>query len=127
MKLFAANRETFGPKWAGKVSWNGENMLGIFMKLCFTVYVHSMYSKGNEQVLNKSKGTSLGERKTKSFDLFFFCFNFKCLQSREFILFFTCNEFLFLCMFKIADLFLSVNVAFSLIKTHFVFGEFWFY
>jgi hypothetical protein len=31
-------------------------------------------------------------------------------------------------MFKIADLFLSVNVvAFSLIKTHFVFGEFWFY
>jgi hypothetical protein len=43
-------------------------MLSIFVKLCFTLYVHSMYSKGNEQVLGKEQ--VLVGKKTKSFELF---------------------------------------------------------
>jgi hypothetical protein len=38
MKLFAANRETFGPKWAGKVSWNGRTSCWAFSwNFCFTL------------------------------------------------------------------------------------------
>jgi hypothetical protein len=85
-----------------------------------------MYSKGNEQVLEKNK--SWGKGKTKSFDLFCCFLILNVFRAENLFCFSPGNEFLFLfCMFKIADLF-SVNVvASSLIKTHFVFGEFWFY
>jgi hypothetical protein len=78
MKLFAANRETFGPKMKSFMKW--ENlMLGIW-KLCFTLYVHSMYSKGNEQVLGKEKSW---EKENKILWVVFFLFNFRRLQSSE--------------------------------------------
>jgi hypothetical protein len=81
--------------------------------------------KGNENVL---KGTSLGKRENKTLSCFVFCFNFDVFRAaRIYFCFSPGNEFCF-SLFKIADLFLSVNVvASSLIKTHFVFGEFWFY
>jgi hypothetical protein len=88
MKLFAANRETFGPNELKSFMKWGEPHVGIFMKLCFTLYVHSMYSKGNEQP-RKEQVLGKRENKIELFFFFFFCFNFKCLQSREFILFFT--------------------------------------
>jgi hypothetical protein len=83
-----------------------------------------MYSKGNEQVLGKEQ---VLERENKTFELFCFVLILDVFRAaRIYFVFHLVTSFCFF-MFKIADLFLSVNVvAFSLIKTHFVFVSFCF-
>jgi hypothetical protein len=86
-----------------------------------------MYSKGNEQVLEKEQ--VLGKGKTNPLSCFFFVLILNVFRAENLFCFSLGNEFLFssVCL-KLQICFLSVNVvAFSLIKTHFVFGEFWFY
>jgi hypothetical protein len=70
MKLFAANRETFGPNEPEKFHEMGEPCWAFSWNFCFTLYVHSMYTKGNEQVLESNKW----EKENKILWVVFFLF-----------------------------------------------------
>jgi hypothetical protein len=61
------------------------------------LYVHSMYSKGNEQVLERI----LGKGKTKSFELFFFVLILDVFRAAIYFCFSPGNEFCFSSVLKL--------------------------
>jgi hypothetical protein len=65
----------------------------IFMKLCFTLYVHSMYSKGNEQVLGKEQ---VLKGKQNPLSCFVFVLILDVFRAENLFCFSPGNEFLFL-------------------------------